>query len=378
MRRTFLRAAAALAVLAAAPGSALAEAAPTGPAAAFQVYLSPTGSDANSGLSPEQSVRTLARAQQVLVAAKPTTDVEVRIKQGTYVAGQTDWRFYVPGHSISFVPVDYEPGDNASGIAGRPVFTNVKEDGAYKPGWWFRVMLPSDPADPLHGGGTTSVHFRYLKVRNYTNGLSFDGQTGRTYVDEQNWRIKPSAGVNGNSVFGMEFRDIGNKHAPGATGYAAILTTTSSDNRIENNAFNYVENTGNQASLVHGLYITHYSSGNRVTRNKFTYISGDPVKVRNQSNYNSFEHNTFVRTGRQAHYKGEFCDAACVAANPGAQRQCASFHNRFFSNKLGRNYAGSANLPTWKLKPEGLTNAGGGRCSIPAGDKRLATGYNTY
>ncbi|GAB3495239.1 peptidoglycan-binding domain-containing protein [Amycolatopsis cihanbeyliensis] len=351
------------------------------PSDAFRVFLAPAnagGSDANSGLSVSEPILTLNRAQRVLAEANPDTDVEVRIRQGTYVAPQTDWRFYVPGHSVSFIPIDYRPGDDAGDIAGRPVFTNVRDGGGYRPGWWFRVMLPSDPDDPLYEGGDTSVDFRYLRVQNYTNGLSFDGQTPRKYEDENGWRIKPSEGVNGNSVFGMDFRNIGNRHAPGKTGYGAILTTNSSDNRITNNAFNNIENSGNQVGLIHGLYITHYSSSNVVERNKFERVSGDPVKVRNESNYNSFEHNTFIRTGRSAHYRGEFCDAACKRKNPGTSRQCASYHNRFFRNDLGRNYAGTRNLPTWDLSPDGLTNAGGGRCSLPSGEKRLATGYNTY
>jgi hypothetical protein len=61
-------------------------AATDGPAAAadpvFTVYMSPSGSDTADGLTPAAAVRTIVRVHQVLVAQKPTTDVEVRIQQG--------------------------------------------------------------------------------------------------------------------------------------------------------------------------------------------------------------------------------------------------------------------------------------------------------
>lgn len=61
-------------------------------AAAFTVYMAPAGaggSDANDGLSSGKAVATLPRVQQVLQQQKPTTDVEVRIKQGTYIVNLT-------------------------------------------------------------------------------------------------------------------------------------------------------------------------------------------------------------------------------------------------------------------------------------------------
>jgi hypothetical protein len=59
----------ALAVLAVSPAVA---AAPDGP---FVVYVDSAGADANSGLSPASAVKTLARAQAILAAAIPATDV---------------------------------------------------------------------------------------------------------------------------------------------------------------------------------------------------------------------------------------------------------------------------------------------------------------
>lgn len=66
------------------------------PKAPFIVYLAPSwrgGSDDHDGLSPSSAILTLARAEQVLEQHKPSTDVQVRIQQGTYTADPTKWTF---------------------------------------------------------------------------------------------------------------------------------------------------------------------------------------------------------------------------------------------------------------------------------------------
>ncbi len=73
------------------------------------IYLAPAnkgGSDSHTGLTTASPILTLTRAQQVLAQKKPNTDVQVRIDEGTYVAGETDWTFYIPGHTISFMPAE--------------------------------------------------------------------------------------------------------------------------------------------------------------------------------------------------------------------------------------------------------------------------------
>ncbi|MEV4758437.1 right-handed parallel beta-helix repeat-containing protein [Micromonospora sp. NPDC049559] len=376
-RRGRLAAAAALVICA----TPLLSATPAHAAEIFTVYLAPDGSDANDGLAAATPVRSLVRVQEVLVAAKPTVDVEVRVKQGTYTAPPMHtWRFYVPGHTISFLPVDYEYGEGQDGIAGRPVFRNQRNaDGSYPSGYWLQPRLPRDPADPLYGGGASGLRFYYLQVEYYSaGGISIYGDSERDVTDETYdppLRVRAGEGLNGNTVFGMVFTHLGSRWTGGSYGYGAIVLTNSSGNRIENNHFVNVENASPDGGYIHGLYVTHFSSSNQLNRNAFSYVSGDPVKIRNMSNYNTVEYNTFSRTGRASHYRDEFCDTACARAN-GIERQCASYHNRFFNNTLGTNYAGTGSLPTWSLSPDGLTNAGGTPCAIPAGDQRLRTGYN--
>src|ERR1700690_3699187 len=71
------------------------------------IYLAPAsqgGKDSNTGLTSSSPILTLAHAQQVLRGLNPTGNVTIRIKQGTYVASAITWSFYVPGHTISFMP----------------------------------------------------------------------------------------------------------------------------------------------------------------------------------------------------------------------------------------------------------------------------------
>jgi hypothetical protein len=347
----------------------------------FTVYMSASGSDSNDGMTSTTGVYSLVRVQEVLRQHKPGTDVEVRIDYGTYTAPYMhDWRFYVPGHTISFLPTGWNVGDPAP-AAGRPIFQNKKNaDGTYPDGYWLQPRLPQDTADPLYNGGTSGLRFYYLQIQNYNaGGISIWGDSERD-VDDENYDPpmyqQAGAGLNGNTMYGMLFTHLGSKWAGGHYGWGAVVLTNSSNNVMDNNLFINIENGGSYGGYIHGAYITHFSTHNTVTNSKFRLISSDPVKVRDRSNYTTVEHNQFINAGVNSYYRGEFCDRACAVANPGTQRQCAEYHNRFFYNDLVSGYSGAA-IPTWSLSPAGLTTAGGSPCSIPAGEQRLNTGGNT-
>lgn len=349
---------------------------------AFAVYMAPTGdggSDANDGLTPETPVNTLPRVHDILTAERPDTDVEIRIKQGVYTAKPFhEWRFYVPGHAVSFMPIDYEPGDDVGDIAGLPVFRNATCGDSYCGGYWLMPRLPRDTDDPLYDGGDSNLRFYYLQVERYSSGgLSIFGNSERDWDDETYdppLHIKPTDGLNNNLIFGMQFRNLGNKWSGGRWGYGGIVLTNSSNNRIVNSHFVNIENS-DHAGNIHGLYVTHHSSDNVIERNKFSYVSGYPVKFRNQSNDNKVEENRIHRAGRISYYRGEFCDTACARKHDISQ-QCASWGNRFFYNRLQGNYAGDQ-PSLWSLSPEGLHNPGGEPCSAPDGKQRVYTGGNT-
>jgi hypothetical protein len=332
------------------------------------IYLAPAskgGKDSNTGLTSSSPILTLAHAQQILTGLNPTGNVTVRITQGTYVAGAITWSFYVPGHTISFMPVNYTGGGRPPG--GDPVFADPSSKGTHIGQTWFTAVLPPAPS-PLHDGGNTDLRFYYLAIEDYTQGISFNGQAGHSWHNAT-FYVQPSAGVNGNDVSGMTFSDIGDLFAPSETGYGAILFTDSSHDAIYNNTFDGLYNSGDTDQL-HALYITHFSSYNTVDHNLFENTNGEAVKVRDRSNYNNVFSNTFNDTGGVSAYLDDFCDQQCVAgASPKKYRECASYGNRFADNTIETG-------AWWDLIPPGETYAGGAPCSIPNGQVRLDTAGN--
>lgn len=256
----------------------------------------------------------------MIAAARPATDVEVRIQQGTYVAAPVQWTTYVPKHTITFLPIDYELGEGRAGTSGRPIF---RGDG--KNGFWLRAI--QQPAD-------ARLSFYFLQVEGYSAGaISFDG--GRT----PNARPATTPG-NGNSIYGMAFRRLGSKHVRSGVGYGAIDLINSRDNIIQNNSFEYLENFGrNEENLIHGVYLSHHSSANLIRNNRFYQISGDPIRTRDGSNENKIFGNTFTQTGASAYFSDWFSTGDHARKN-GNPLECASHGNLFYNNKLNSGYRG--------------------------------------
>lgn len=363
----------------------------TSPAAAEGVqtiYMNAAGDDTRDGATPTTAVRSLARVQQLIAAGPLDMDVEVRIHAGTYVAQGITWQTYRPGRTITFMPDDYEYGEGIGSIAARPVFQNRRASGSgrYIAGPWF-YACPGNPGQPLAEGGTAGLRFYYLQVEYYAeSALSLDGSAGSCgggYQQSSAPGLPSTRGLDGNTVFGMRFTKIGNTYTGGSCadpdfqrcGYGGIVLTESSDNRIENNHFVDLRNSEN--SYIHAIYVTHKSSVNRFVNNQVTGVSSEPIKVRDGSNFNTFEQNVFVANGfvrsspSMVHYREEVNEAA---------DECSSYHNRFAGNNLGTYLIGSTtNLPVWVITPPGATYKGAAVCPVlPAGEVRLITANNTY
>jgi hypothetical protein len=334
------------------------------------IYLAPAskgGNNSHTGLTLSSPLLDLATAQKVLQKLNPTGNVTIRIDQGTYVASALTWNFYVPNHTISFMPVNYEVGHGRP-PGGDPVFADTVADaktGAHTAATWFTAQ---EPGSALSDGGATGLDFYYLEVQDYTQGISFNGQAGHSWHNNV-WYLDPSKGVNDNAVSGMTFNDIGDTYAPGWTGTGAILLTDSSHNDIVNNTFSNINNTptATTSDELHAIYDTHFSSYNTIEKNLFEYTNGEAVKVRDRSDFNNVTDNRFVDTGGVAAYLDDFCNEACVrAAAPfKTYDQCASYGNRFTDNTI------IGGLPISDLIPAGETYAGDSGCSIPKGQERL-------
>ena len=318
-------------------------------ASVFTVYVAPNGNDSRSGLSPAEAVVTLERAEGVVKAGNPATNVEIRIAPGVYVAPTTRWDTFINGYTISFLPLSYAytgslPPD------GRPVF---RSDGTA--GYWMWASLPAG-----HPGGDTRLRFYYLEITGYgAGGLAIVGPTATV-----NGLKRPvGQGMNGNTVYGMKFHRMGTAHSADSVGYGGLVTWNSRNNSIRNNHFDYLENSAPDGGLIHGIYLAHGSSGNLISNNSFRWITGGPVRVRNDSNGNQVRENTFTRTSVSpvGFFSEWSCDQAC-ATQYSQPLECGSHGNVFEYNTLYTGYDGNW-LPTWHRKPGDPNYVGPAGCS---------------
>ena len=315
------------------------------------VLMSPTGSDENDGLSLDTPILTLQRAQEVIRAAVPNRNrnVEVRIAPGTYLNQTVKWNFTMPANPIKFMPLFNDKN--------RPVF-----DGTDRGRTWFVLDHKA--------GEETNLIFYYIRVQNYQTAISLEGD-----------RNQEATSNGSNQIYGCYFYNIGNVSAPDTKpSTAAIRLVNSDDNSIENNHFVNIINV-NKCGLLHTIYIAHASDRNKILRNHFENGCGDPIRVRDFSNYNVINENTFVRIGENAAYTEWFCDheerTDCTKPGP----ECPSWYNEFRNNILDKNYNGDK-LSVWKflVKPTahgcGMPAKTKG-CSPPAPDAcRLRTSGN--
>jgi len=285
-------------------------------AAVTKIYMSAAGSDANNGASTSTPVKSLQRVQSLLVTLDPDDDVEVHIAPGTYL-GQTVYWNYLNGHTITFT-------SQAFGST-RPVF-----DGQGASSTWFTL------ASAL--GLETNLKFRYIQVQNYLTAIYFSGNREETDL---------SLGWNGhNDLYGMMIRRIGGKYTTSSTDYstAAVRLVNSRNNTISNSHFVYIENAAPAANetdfrgSIHAVYMAHRSSNNLIQTSQFVNVSGDPIRVRDSSDYNQIESNVFTNSGAYA-YSEWYCDISRTDCTSPVY-ECPSFGNLVRNNQLAGSYDG--------------------------------------
>ncbi len=298
------------------------------------ILMLPTGDDKNDGLTLDTPILTLQRAQEVIRAAVPKRDrnVEVRIAPGTYLNQTVKWNFTMPANSIKFMPLFNDKN--------RPVF-----DGTDRGRTWFILKHSS--------GEETNLIFHYIRVQNYQTAISLEGD-----------RNQEATSNGSNQIYGCYFYNIGNVSAPDTKpSTAAIRLVNSDDNSIVNNHFVNIINV-NKCELLHAIYIAHMSDRNKIMRNHFQNGCGDPIRVRDFSNNNIINENTFIRIGENAAYTEWFCDheerTDCTKPGP----ECPSWYNEFRNNILDKNYNGEK-LAVWEF----LVKPTADGCDMPAKTK---------
>ena len=313
----------------------------TGQAAVLRLYVAPAGSggdDHNNG-SRARPVATLMKVQRILSEdlrlcnGQQTNEIEVHITPGTYQGNPVSWTCFT-GAPITFTSLDFG--------SARPVF-----DGGGVTHTWFAAEDPH--------GTQGKLYFRYLKVQNFSTALSFRR-------------------VGGNYLYGMYLYRIGGKYGPlgcdrngncNEPTAAVAFAWNSSGNRVANSHFINIENRVAKGAL-HAFYISDYSSANEIERNRFAYVSGIPIKVRNNSNYNRASANVFTKSGDSAFFYDGFDEP----------NECPSWMNEFTTNQLYDGYSGQRFANACRrdqATPEIL-----GRCGWFSGPRITCTGNVQY
>ena len=290
----------------------------------FTIYVDPQGSDTASGASRAQAVRTLAQAQRLVQAGVSSTprNVNILLAPGTYPdpcveAGGTRegcssgaavrWSFTMPGHTIEFRPLDP--------TAPCPVFDG---SGTRRSSWfWLRAAR----------GQLTNIVITGVRVQHYWNAVGFAGS------------VTDAAGYNGGNILRNNvFADIGANPQmvpPGAENedanrsFSAVGITNSRKNLVTGNTFLDIV-TDYECPFLHALYIAHDSSYNAIVGNSFQRACGNPVRIRDHSNFNFVSDNTFVESGYNGYYEDWFSHTS----------ECASFGNVFTENRLVSAFGG--------------------------------------
>ncbi len=307
-RSLALAALAAAAALLLAAGVAPSLAAP-GPRAT--IYLSPTGDDGASGTDASRPVQTLARAQEILKAMRPAPDAaEIRIGDGRYVGQSVVWSWTPPGARIDI---------RAADPARRPVF-----DGVDNSTNWFELQGGA--------GRPTGVAIEGLEIRNYLSAVWLHGDRVR---QDDRW-------TGGNVVRGNRFVSIGAKDPSGATYSAfAVELVNSRANLIEGNEFVDIVSTKHCTDL-HAIYVAHGSSKNIIRDNLFDGGCGDAISLRDNSNDNLIERNTFRRQQARAIVLEWYCSRTVQSNCTKPGLECPSWDNRLADNLIE---AGGARPP---------------------------------
>lgn len=297
-------------------------------------YLDANGSDSGDG-SQDQPVQSLQRINDLLEANPPDSDVRIIISPGTYYDQRVNWTYYSPNHFVRF---------EAEDINNRPVFDGCTQSGSCSGGTFFSAR----PG----GGIRTNLDFWYLRVENYQVAIQLGGRRGPYNYRENEPHWDYSAG---NRIYGMWFENIGEDDT------AVVRLVNGRDNLIQNNHFINAISEANPARL-HAVYMAHHSSNNAIRNNRFVNISGDAVRVRDESNFNSITGNIFESAGVYG-YSDWFCDhiaridpetgkSDCTKFNNDQGTECPSWGNEFRNNTLGSQYNSNEGMRMFRYYQE--------------------------
>lgn len=315
----------------------------------LNIYVSPNGNDAASGVSASTPVLTLRQAHVIAAARMKSnpTDIVVNVAAGTYYNQSVTW---------TAIHKDYYVIIKGTNPYNRPKFDG-RLDGA--------ATLGSNRAFFVlkYGGSMSNLTIENLSIAYYAEAISFNGV-----------RENMDTGFNGsNKLIYNQFDKIGSLYTlDKAPGYAVVRLLNSRNNLISGNTFLNIHNAGTDTSLLHSLYIASYSSNNTITANLFRSQSGDPIRIRDYSNFNSISSNEVDRAGAYG-FTEWYCEQATQSTCTKAIPECPSWGNSFTKNNL-------KSVGTFKIYINPTYDAATSACKLApptaANGKRLSTALN--
>lgn len=176
---------------------------------------------------------------------------------------------------------------------------------------------------------------RNIEVRNYMNGIAVTRTSSRK-GERVRWAAE-TAGVKavgpGLTIANVGFTNVGDwDPKPGsATGWGAIVFNFTHNNRALGNRFEGLGNTV-ESPLMHALYLVG-SSGNLISDNYFGAMDGAAIKLRNRSDNNRIENNSF-RHGGEPLLQLWFCNQSKRGEANCPANECPSINTVFVNNRI--------------------------------------------
>ena len=261
----------------------------------FTIWIAPNGSDARATSSQQYPVATLLRAQEILELENHDGLAVVYVEGGNYDEWGTTWSYQSEHRTI------------IKAYDGTPTFSG---DGAKNQ---YGLLIEPDPGQP----NDMNLSVEGLRWVDSTNGIRVSGAF--------NVRLER-----------LTFERIGTQHSATGNGYAALSLSGTQGTRVIEARFRDIENAEPRESYIHAIYMSGETHGTQVIDSRFFNISGDPIRVRDGSNWNRVEGGSFTRTGKYA--------ILSAWHNPGAG-ESPSAGNTLRNSDTGSDYAGSYDFP---------------------------------
>lgn len=319
-------------------------------ASTLNIYLSPKGADTQDGLSATKAILTLKRAHELVAAQfkKAPSHVNIQLAPGVYYNQTVTWTATNPLYQIRIY---------SASATHKAIFDGRSSSSATLGSQRSFFILKNST------GKATNLSFEHLAIRYYAEALSLNGN-----------RDDEKAGFNSNNkILFSVFDKLGSKFHVDKTlpAYAVVRFVNSRKNEVKGNIFSNIENH-TRPELLHAIYVAHFSHENTFEGNSFRRQSGDPLRVRDYSNFNVITKNEFDSAGSYA-YSEWYCEKTessdCTKKTP----ECPSWGSIVRSNV----YRGSG-LFHYYVRPnfQNANSACKTKAPVQAEGKRLRTALN--